>query len=295
MCFQSYALFPHKNVFDNIAFGLRMRKVSKEEQKKRVLEAMEMVNLSGMEKRMPYELSGGQQQRVALARSIVVQPDILLFDEPLSNLDAKLRERVRTDIRKIQQTLGITTVYVTHDQAEALAVSDVIIAMNQGQIIQMTSPRDIYDKPETNFVADFIGSANLCQGYIQDVKNGRSTVECTFGTLTAEGDFGVSGDAVSVCIRPEDIVPVKLQQTEASAMSGLQNRMHRDAAMSGEVNMIEGQLDHSVYIGNATELYVNVSGKTLRVHVPKDFCVDECSSLCLCIPPDKIRLMKPEA
>ena len=185
---------------------------------------------------------------------------------------------------------------MTHDQAESVSSIGCDYRYESGtdysddpvQGIFMTNRRQI-------FVADFIGSANLCQGYIQDVKNGRSTVECTFGTLTAEGDFGVSGDAVSVCIRPEDIVPVKLQQTEASAMSGLQNRMHRDAAMSGEVNMIEGQLDHSVYIGNATELYVNVSGKTLRVHVPKDFCVDECSSLCLCIPPDKIRLMKPEA
>ena len=118
MCFQSYALFPHKNVYENIAFGLKMHKVPEEEQKKRIRNAVEMVNLEGLEKRKPYELSGGQQQRVALARSIVVQPDVLLFDEPLSNLDAKLREKVRVDIRRIQQTLGITAIYVTHDQAE---------------------------------------------------------------------------------------------------------------------------------------------------------------------------------
>ena len=161
MCFQSYALFPHMSVWDNISFGLKMQKISQQEQKKRVLKVMGMLGIEGLEKRKPGELSGGQQQRVALARAIVTEPQVLLFDEPLSNLDAKLRVQVRVEIREMQKRLGITTIYVTHDQDEALAISDRIVVMNRGHIEQLGDPYTIYRNPETSFVAGFIGRAHV--------------------------------------------------------------------------------------------------------------------------------------
>ncbi len=164
MVFQSYALFPHYNVFDNVAYGLRLRKLPKEEIEERVRHILSLVEMSGMESRMTNQLSGGQQQRIALARALVVEPGVLLFDEPLSNLDAKLRVNMRTEIRRIQQTLGITAVYVTHDQSEAMSISDTIIIMNKGEIAQMGTPMNIYYHPNSEFVADFIGEANFLEG-----------------------------------------------------------------------------------------------------------------------------------
>ena len=161
MVFQSYALFPHYNVYDNVAYGLKLRKVPKKEMDERIAHILELVELTGMETRMTNQLSGGQQQRVALARAMVVEPSVLLFDEPLSNLDAKLRVSMRTEIRRIQQTLGITAVYVTHDQAEAMAISDQIIIMNKGVIAQIGTPEEVYHHPKNEFVADFIGEVNF--------------------------------------------------------------------------------------------------------------------------------------
>ncbi|MFB6801550.1 ABC transporter ATP-binding protein [Peribacillus butanolivorans] len=159
--FQNYALFPHLSIFDNIAFGLRLRKISKSEIEKRVMNVLEIVNLKGFEKRYPQELSGGQKQRVAIARALVIEPDILLFDEPLSNLDANLRVNMRVEIRRIQQELGITTVYVSHDQEECFSISDQVAIMNKGVIEQLSDPASIYKYPETKFVADFIGFKNF--------------------------------------------------------------------------------------------------------------------------------------
>ena len=159
--FQNYALFPHLSIFDNIAFGLRLRKVSKKEIEKRVQNMLEIVNLRGFEHRFPGELSGGQRQRVAIARALVIEPDILLFDEPLSNLDANLRVNMRVEIRRIQQELGITTVYVSHDQEECFSISDQVAIMNKGVIEQLSDPATIYKYPETKFVADFIGFKNF--------------------------------------------------------------------------------------------------------------------------------------
>ena len=164
MVFQSYALLPHYNVFDNVAYGLKLRKVPKDEIKERVTKILKLVELEGMEGRMTNQLSGGQQQRVALARAIVIEPSVLLFDEPLSNLDAKLRVTMRTEIRRIQQEVGITAVYVTHDQSEAMALSDNIIVMSNGQVEQMGTPQEIYYHPKNEFVADFIGEANFLPG-----------------------------------------------------------------------------------------------------------------------------------
>ena len=164
MVFQSYALLPHYNVFDNVAYGLKLRKVPKDEIRERVMRILDLVELTGMEARMTNQLSGGQQQRVALARALVIEPSVLLFDEPLSNLDAKLRVSMRTEIRRIQQEVGITAIYVTHDQSEAMALSDKIIIMSKGVVAQMGTPQEIYYHPVNEFVADFIGEANFLKG-----------------------------------------------------------------------------------------------------------------------------------
>ena len=164
MVFQSYALLPHYNIFDNVAYGLKLRKMDKETIKTKVTNILGLVGLEGMEARMTNQLSGGQQQRVALARALVLEPGVLLFDEPLSNLDAKLRVTMRTEIRRIQQEAGITAVYVTHDQSEAMAISDKIIIMEKGVVAQMGTPQEIYYHPKSEFVADFIGEANFLRG-----------------------------------------------------------------------------------------------------------------------------------
>ena len=166
MVFQSYALFPHMSVIENVSYGLKMINVNKEEYIQKSIDTLKLVNLEGYENRMPSELSGGQQQRVAVARAIVLEPKVLLFDEPLSNLDAKLRRQVREDIREIQQKLGVTTIYVTHDQEEALAISDKVIVMNNAVIAQEGSPKELYNYPKNKFVANFIGDANVVRATI---------------------------------------------------------------------------------------------------------------------------------
>lgn len=173
MVFQSYALLPHYNVFDNVAYGLKIRRLDKAVIHKKVMEILDLVELSGMENRMTNQLSGGQQQRVALARALVVEPGVLLFDEPLSNLDAKLRVNMRTEIRKIQQKTGITAIYVTHDQSEAMSLSDNIIVMQKGVVAQMGTPEKIYYEPVNEFVADFIGEANFLDGKLIGREDGK--------------------------------------------------------------------------------------------------------------------------
>lgn len=165
MVFQSYALFPHMNVFDNVAYGLKVARLKADLTRSKVEDILETVGLSGLSQRAIRALSGGQQQRVALARALVMQPKVLLFDEPLSNLDAKLRKRVRSEIRELQQSLGLTSIYVTHDQEEALAISDTVVVMNQGNVEQIGSPHELYTKPANRFVADFIGSASFLKGH----------------------------------------------------------------------------------------------------------------------------------
>ena len=206
MVFQSYALFPHYNVFDNVAYGLKLRKVPRPEIEKRVREILGLVELSGMEQRMTNQLSGGQQQRVALARALVVEPGVLLFDEPLSNLDAKLRVQMRTEIRRIQQKLGITAIYVTHDQSEAMSISDKIILMRKGIIEQMGTPHEIYYHPVNEFVADFIGECNFLPCVVKEVRQGAVTVSVIGCDVQAESDHpvGVMGKC-KIVLRPEAI------------------------------------------------------------------------------------------
>ena len=204
MVFQSYALFPHMNIFDNVAYGLKLRHVPKAEIRTKVFDMLKLVGLEGMENRFTNQLSGGQQQRVALARAMVVEPSVLLFDEPLSNLDAKLRVSMRTEIRRIQQTLGITAVYVTHDQAEAMAISDNIIIMNKGVIAQMGSPEEIYHHPKSEFVADFIGEVNFLTGELVSRSGNQCTMRISGHDVTVDNPDGFDvGKTCKLVLRPE--------------------------------------------------------------------------------------------
>ena len=207
MVFQSYALLPHYNVFDNVAYGLKLRKVPKDEIKTRVMKILDLVELTGMEGRMTNQLSGGQQQRVALARALVIEPSVLLFDEPLSNLDAKLRVSMRTEIRRIQQEVGITAIYVTHDQSEAMALSDNIIIMNKGVVAQMGSPQEIYYLPNSEFVADFIGEANFLKGALQSKDGDHAILNIEGNATSVPAKAGMTtGQEYIVVLRPESAV-----------------------------------------------------------------------------------------
>ena len=204
MVFQSYALLPHYNVFDNVAYGLKLRKVPKDEIRERVMHILDLVELNGMEGRMTNQLSGGQQQRVALARALVIEPSVLLFDEPLSNLDAKLRVSMRTEIRRIQQEVGITAIYVTHDQSEAMALSDNIIIMNKGVVAQMGTPQEIYYHPNSEFVADFIGEANFLRGTMTGMDGDHAVLNIEGSPTKVPAKEGmVKGETYTAVLRPE--------------------------------------------------------------------------------------------
>src|SRR3989442_3331002 len=207
MVFQNYAIWPHKSVFENVVFGLKLRKIPREDARKKVADTLALVNLAGLESRYPNELSGGQQQRVAFARSLVVEPDILLLDEPLSNLDAKLRERMRTELKELQRRTGITFVYVTPDQAEALALSDHVAVMNLGRLQQYGTPFEVYAHPKNRMVADFMGLVNLVPGKVRAVENGSGQIELAPDlTLDVASLDGLRpGDTIDIAIRPENI------------------------------------------------------------------------------------------
>jgi iron(III) transport system ATP-binding protein len=205
MVFQNYALWPHMTVRGNVSYGLRLRRLRAAEIHARLADGLRKVNLTGLEERYPGQLSGGQQQRVALARALVLNPDILLLDEPLSNLDAKIRVQVRTEIRKLQQELGITTIYVTHDQEEALSLSDRVAVMRAGRIVQLAAPKELYERPRTRFVADFVGTNNFLDGVVRQVLDGVAHVETAIGEIrTRENDVKPDTRCV-VAIRPENI------------------------------------------------------------------------------------------
>ena len=204
MVFQSYALLPHYNVFDNVAYGLKIRKLPKDEIHERVMNMLKLVEMEGMESRMTNQLSGGQQQRVALARALVIEPSVLLFDEPLSNLDAKLRITMRTEIRKIQQKVGITAIYVTHDQSEAMSISDKIIIMSKGRVEQIGTPREIYYHPSSKFVADFIGEANFLDSSVKSVSGDKALIQIAGKELEVNNFANAkAGDTATLVIRPE--------------------------------------------------------------------------------------------
>jgi iron(III) transport system ATP-binding protein len=204
MVFQTYAIWPHMNVFDNVAYPLQVRGKPKDEITRSVAEVLRFVQLDGFERRPATKLSGGQQQRVALARALVAAPKVILFDEPLSNLDAKLREETRKELRSFLGKLGITAVYVTHDRVEALALSDEIAVMRSGQIVETGSPQKIYFDADHRFVADFIGRANLVPAKVAGVENGHTMVDCGLGRIACQ-ERKIAGDEATLCIRPEFI------------------------------------------------------------------------------------------
>lgn len=246
MVFQSYAIFPHLSVFENIAYGLRIKKINGRELNKQVGTALELTELSGLENRQPNQLSGGQQQRVALARALVMQPKVLLFDEPLSNLDAKLRVQMRSEIRRIQQSLGITSVYVTHDQDEAMVLSDKIVVMSQGRVQQADSAPNIYRRPATRFVADFIGRANFLPVTVEGREAGRWVVRLGDVTTTAPISPNFSpkpGDTGLLLVRPESI--------------RLSRERHNDRPT------LQGTVERTSYLGSLAEYEVNVNGQHL--------------------------------
>ncbi len=253
MVFQNYALWPHMTIFDNIAYGLKLKKFSREKISSKVLHALKLVNLSGLEKRYPGQLSGGQQQRVALARALVLNPDVLLLDEPLSNLDAKIRLQVRAEIRKLQKDLGITTIYVTHDQEEALTLSDRIAVVDHGKLQQIGSPRDLYARPENPFVADFIGINNLIPGEVREIqeREGKMKVQTDVGPLICifQSSFK-PGDRCMISVRPET---ASIGQTEEG---------------QGEVNILPGTVSFASYIGNTIRYDVEIqNGKIFKVDI----------------------------
>jgi iron(III) transport system ATP-binding protein len=251
MVFQNFALWPHMTVFENVSYGLKLRRIGSAEIAKRVGVVFEHVKLGGFEGRYPGQLSGGQQQRVALARALVLNPIILLLDEPLSNLDAKVRVQVRQEIRKLQKDLGITTMYVTHDQEEALTLSDRIAVFNQGKVIQVGPPKALYERPGSRFVADFIGINNLIDGAVVAVsaEDRRVRVKTVVGELSALRDERLQvGDRCVLCIRPEN------------------------AALGGEVgpdrNRANGRITFAAYLGNAVRYDVEIApGLVFKVDI----------------------------
>ncbi len=237
--FQNYALFPHLNVFDNVAFGLRRAKRSKAEIRKRVAEALELVQLTGLEKRRPAQMSGGQQQRVALARALVLQPAVLLLDEPLGALDAKLRKALQIELKALQEQVGITFIYVTHDQEEALTMSDRIAVMSNGRVEQVGPPQDVYEEPTTTFVADFLGVSNLMTVTAHGASTGRCKLSLgEFELYASNGDPSTTGETRMV-IRPE--------------------RVRLEAHGSTGENRIPGMVERVVYLGNANQVIVGLA------------------------------------
>jgi spermidine/putrescine transport system ATP-binding protein len=251
--FQSYALFPHLSVERNVGFGLERRKVPKEEARRRVGEALEMVQLAGYGKRKPAQLSGGQQQRVALARALVNRPAVLLLDEPLGALDLKLRKQLQVELKRIQKEVGITFVYVTHDQEEALTMSDRIAVMNHGVIEQMGEPEEIYERPGTTFVAGFIGVSNLMPGEVVSTGTGTAELRLDAGVTVRAGAAGVTtGERAYAVVRPEKL---ELRRIDGGAPDGRAS--------------VDGQVESSLYLGTATQVIVRLPDDTrMTVLVP---------------------------
>ncbi|HKA34021.1 MAG TPA: ABC transporter ATP-binding protein [Candidatus Binatia bacterium] len=275
MVFQSYAIWPHLNVFENVAFPLREMKksLSANDLRARVRKVLSLVQLEGLEDRPAPFLSGGQQQRLALARALVKGPRVLLLDEPLSNLDAKLREETRIEMRELVKRLGITTLYVTHDQLEALTMSDVIAVMDGGRIVQRGTPLEIYSAPQNRFVASFIGLSNFLEGRVKSL-GAPGEVETSSGVIKCLlPDGAAAGDEVIVVIRPEDVT------------------LNDGAAGAGE-NMLEGKIEAIVFMGDALECQVAVGAKQIRLKLHPSAGVAKGSSVRLKLPAVSCRAVR---
>jgi len=294
MVFQSYALWPHLSVLENIAFGLRERKVPKSVIREKVNAALKMVNLEGLEKRRPSQLSGGQQQRVALARTLVIEPRLLLLDEPLSNLDAKLRIQMRNELLRLQRELGITTIYVTHDQEEALAISTRIAVMSGGRVVQQGTPKEIYETPGTQTVADFVGTSNFLEGKVVKIDGDYVQIE--------------SQDAESLLISwrysfeepPRPGMPLIVNVRPESIQIGVQ-RLSRcvdvECNDSAKANRIQGKIFTSVYLGSLIQYEVEIdSGGHIKVNTTnprRTPLLQKGESVLLTFSPDEAVLLHP--
>jgi ABC-type Fe3+/spermidine/putrescine transport system ATPase subunit len=276
MVFQNWALWPHMTVFKQLEFGLRVRKVPPADRPKLIEGALSLVNLTGLEKRYPSELSGGQQQRVALARALVVKPKALLLDEPLSNLDAKLRLRTRVELRQLQRRLGLTVVYVTHDQEEGIAISDRIVVMHEGKVVQTGTPREIYEHPRAEFVARFVGSNNVWKAKITGRTPLHLMLRTDFGgelrVLDTEGTRGRGpGDEVMLCVRPEGI--------ELGAGTD-----------TGDSNLLKGKVTEAVYLGAYNRYQFDVGGEIVTADSKRRF--DEGQELTMAVPPESCTIIE---
>jgi spermidine/putrescine transport system ATP-binding protein len=275
--FQSYALFPHLNVLDNVAFGMRYQKVKKAERERRAQEALELVELGDYGKRRPHQLSGGQQQRVALARALVLRPSVLLLDEPLGALDAKIRRALRVELKALQEEVGTTFIFVTHDQEEALSMSDRIAVMHEGRVDQVGTPREIYEGPATLFVADFLGVANVMDVEVVAADGSGCRLRIGERELRAECDFTGSGAAAAV-VRPE-----RLRVTS-----------HEEV---GE-NLIPGMIDRTIYVGSNLQVMVRLAnGGVLQASVPNDGVDlgshEQGRPVAVHVPADALRILAP--
>ncbi len=282
MVFQSYAVWPHMTVFENAAFPLRVakQKLRKSELEEKVMGALALVGLTGFEQRMATMLSGGQQQRLSVARALVREPDVLLLDEPLSNLDAKLRERMRSELLLIQRRVGITTLFVTHDQIEALSMSERIAVMNGGKIVQEGTPREVYHDPANAFVASFIGSTNLITGRVggHDPASGLTTVETAAGPIQAEVKGIAAGKSVMVSIRPEEVV---VHRGERHASDPL-----------ARPNVLAGTVEIGLFIGISVEYHVRVGSEVLQARVSSRYDLAPGEATRIELPPDAIHVFR---
>ncbi len=279
--FQNYALWPHMTVFDNLSFGLRLRRVPRPKIKSRVDETLALVRLSGFAERYPRQLSGGQQQRIALARALVIQPRVLLLDEPLSNLDAQLREEMRFEIRELQKNLGITAVYVTHDQAEALVLSDRIAVMNNGIITQIGTPEQIYNQPNNRFVAGFIGLSSFVDGIVTGLDTARA-----YATVTTSDEVAIRVPAGSMALNQE--VTLAIRPEHITLISDTSAEVPPDA------NLLEGEVIRIAYLGDVIDYRIQVGGWTLRVHTDTDTHLRPKDKVQLMIPAERINLISPD-
>ena len=274
--FQNYSLFPHMTVFDNVAYGPMIRKLPKEEIHEKVMEMLALVQMDGYEKRKPDALSGGQKQRVAIARALINNPRVLLLDEPLGALDLKLRKQMQIELKRLQKKLGITFVYVTHDQEEAMTMSDRIAVMRNGVIDQMGSPVEIYERPRTRFVADFIGESNVIEGTVKSVDGQNIVVETAGGTVTTLGEGFVLGDPICLSIRPEFLeisktpvvgfdMPAKVKDF---IYAGSVVRTSIDLTGGQEIKLSRFEMDNTYAEGDAVYVWWDPS-KSVAIHVEK--------------------------
>ena len=268
MVFQSYALWPHMTVADNVAFGLNVRKISGEQRAQRVLKALQMVQMADYAQRKPAQLSGGQQQRVALARALVIEPTVLLLDEPLSNLDAKLRLEMRTEIRRLVTATGITAIYVTHDQKEALSMADRMAVMRRGVVMQVGSPRGLYDRPGSRFVAEFLGETNFISGVVAEARDGTVWIDTPAGRLASRAglDTTPTGGNVTCSVRPEAI-QIRAASGTSGAPAQTINIDPPPAPPASTVgNRLVGRRVQSTYLGEMAQHLVELAdGSTLKV------------------------------